>query len=571
MLRMRKQIPVFFLIFTILCLSGVQGRMLDSHSPSKEITANKSAATPGYAIVAHRVNRLSLSVTNYGLLGTGFLLSPPIDFFTGEPVPSCEYPKGKGVEYLFGGAIWVGAVVNGDTLVSQGTNGWTLGREYAPDASPFGDIIYRNASDPNSVSDEDYITVYYDTLTASVENDFFGRPHIPLNIEITQSSYSWSPLSYITKEPVLINFMVKNIGDDILNDVYFGFYMDNDIITPSNTMGYNDDITGYISSADVNFGTNCIYNMPVQIAWAADNDGELADPDPANNAMGLTILNPHIENVNFSYNWWISNGNASLDFGPREHSGVGIWPEDFRDFMTGGIGTPEGDVNKYYIMRNQEIDYDQVYTASISTADPLWMYPDQSIALDFSVGTDTRYLLSFGPISSIAPGQSYPVTVAVVPGKYFHSVEGNVSNLPNDPDTYYSNLNFNGLKSNAVQANWAYDNPGVDTDGDSYFGEYILCDNDTLWVKGDGVPDYRWLSSYPPCCVGIRGNIDSDFNDTIDIADIVYLIAYMFAGGPMPHCPEEIDVNGDGQIDVHDLVDLINYSFNYGPAPIACP
>ncbi|MEW5796243.1 MAG: hypothetical protein AB1772_07755, partial [Candidatus Zixiibacteriota bacterium] len=36
-----------------------------------------------------------------------------------------------------------------------------------------------------------------------------------------------------------------------------------------------------------------------------------------------------------------------------------------------------------------------------------------------------------------------------------------------------------------------YDNPGVDTDSDGYFGEFRVCEGETTWYKGDGVPDFR--------------------------------------------------------------------------------
>ncbi len=73
------------------------------------------------------------------------------------------------------------------------------------------------------------------------------------------------------------------------------------------------------------------------------------------------------------------------------------------------------------------------------------------------------------------------------------------------------------------------------------------------------------------CCVGIRGNIDGDVNNTIDIGDLVYFVEYSFSGGPAPVCMDEADVNGDGSIDVGDLVYLVEYSFSNGPDPVSCP
>jgi len=86
----------------------------------------------------------------------------------------------------------------------------------------------------------------------------------------------------------------------------------------------------------------------------------------------------------------------------------------------------------------------------------------------------------------------------------------------------------------------------------------------------------QWYEDHlkpPPtgCCVGIRGNVDNDGGDAIDISDLVYLVDYMFTGGPAPECFEEADMNGDAALDISDLVWLVDYMFTGGPPPVACP
>ncbi len=73
------------------------------------------------------------------------------------------------------------------------------------------------------------------------------------------------------------------------------------------------------------------------------------------------------------------------------------------------------------------------------------------------------------------------------------------------------------------------------------------------------------------CCVGFRGNIDNDFNDQIDIGDLVYFVAYSFLSGPAPDCFEEADINGSTSIDISDIVMLVSFMFSGGSAPVACP
>lgn len=73
------------------------------------------------------------------------------------------------------------------------------------------------------------------------------------------------------------------------------------------------------------------------------------------------------------------------------------------------------------------------------------------------------------------------------------------------------------------------------------------------------------------CCVGTRGNVDYSAEDAVDIADLVYLVDYMFNGGSTPPCYEEANIDGAGSIDIADLVYLVDYMFTGGPAPGDCP
>jgi hypothetical protein len=80
------------------------------------------------------------------------------------------------------------------------------------------------------------------------------------------------------------------------------------------------------------------------------------------------------------------------------------------------------------------------------------------------------------------------------------------------------------------------------------------------------------LSILGSCCGGIRGNIDGDKDDQIDIVDLVYLVDAMFKGSDMPSCALEADLDGNGIIsDISDLVYLVDYMFTGGPSPTACP
>ncbi len=65
---------------------------------------------------------------------------------------------------------------------------------------------------------------------------------------------------------------------------------------------------------------------------------------------------------------------------------------------------------------------------------------------------------------------------------------------------------------------------------------------------------------------------DVNASGSMDIADVVYLVNYIFASGPAPDPIESADVNCTGSVDISDVVYMVNYIFAAGPAPCAsCP
>ncbi len=508
----------------LLALTGSSfGRARLESGGDRGSAGSFAAQNVAHCVAAHNVGQLVLAVNNNGTFGLGFTVGSQQDCFTGAAIPAggCEYPKGSRNQYLFAASFWIGAVVGRDTLVSVGADGWFQTREMYPDVPPFGDMVYRSIIDPTkpeyvgAVSEQDYIATYTDTFTnLPVENDGFDVVHKPLHIAVTQASYAWS-YSY-AEDIILFDYQIKNIGTQRLQNVYMGVYVDADVCSDCGTRGFDDDIAGFLVTQDRTYFDRCTYTDTIYAAWIADNDGELIPQAPTDrpvpNVTATRIVRTPAETLDVSFNWWVSNGTAALDYGPRERSYVGRLKEQYRDFGTGGSGTPVGDRNKYYTLRNREFDYDQIYTATIGAADTLWQLPPQNIAADVANGYDTRYLLSFGPFD-IPSGGKLPLSFAYFGGRNLHTDPNNATaNLPNNPEAYYANLDFSNLGTNATWAAWIYDNPGVDTDSDGYFGKFRECPRtkqggdstviDTIWYEGDGVPDFKGAS--PPPAPTIR-------------------------------------------------------------------
>jgi len=489
---------------------------------SKESLSLLTASMPSYCLGIHDIGRLVFGITNFGKVGIGRGRGVKFDCFTGIMAPLCEYPKGSNTTYLYKGALWVGAVVGKDTLVSTGNEFNNESREM----HPVTEMIHRSKLERDSpdwedaVSEQDYIAVYVDTFVYGVPNPSYdaleGRRHKPLGIKVTQRSYAWSYGH--TDDFVIIEYEILNIGNRTLKDVYIGMYWDADVhygqrnmnISPDPYGGKGvtdgrDDLSGYLFTYPAQLET-CDFLDTIAIAWTADNNG---DPLPSGefrvpNVAGIRFLSSVLLNRKASFNWWAYNYNPSYDFGPQQK-------KNYR-YMGNGLGTPYGDRRKYALLSNGEIDYDQAYTLTIGQFDPVWLYPNWRISVRASRGIDVQHLISVGPFV-MSPGASVTIPVAFVGGEEFHTDRYNYGrNLSGhyQPDIYYQNLNFSNLAANAIMADRVYDIPGVDSDGDGYKGKFRVCvlDSsfiDSQWVasvaettyyEGDGFPDLK--ASEPP-------------------------------------------------------------------------
>lgn len=492
-------------ILLLMAATAAFGR--PGYDPAEKGAVLSISGTPNIQYLTHDVGQVGFTITNTGFDGKGYL--------NVSGSWTCEFPIGSNLNYLFGSALWVGAVVGNDTLVSVGADGWYGVQEFFPDEGEAGTIITQNV-----ISDQDFICSFADTTTGvslTGEDPYDNRPHMPLYVEVKQKSYAWAQSGL--NEFILFERTVKNIGQDSLHDVWVGLQVDGDVLAGQNGYeGCTDDITGFLSTEN--------------LAYITDNDG-----DPRNGAwdssisprgaIGLKFLGSEPATSQLNYNWYISNGSADLDFGPRL---AGTAEDSLRLFPGGVLGTPGGDKAKYYILSHNEKDYDQLFTAVSHEGEGFLPPPTHpGLAATLADGADTRFLLSFGP-SDINPGDSVRLFYSYVMGNNVHVNSNDYRDYFSDqnPQAFYDRLDFSSLIDNAHAAN-------------------------NIYCELVGLP------------FSLRGDANGD--GQINVGDAVSIVNYIFRNGSAPDPKYLGDANCDGRINVGDAVYLINYIFRSGPAP----
>jgi hypothetical protein len=454
-----------------------------------------------------RVGLLRLCVTNWGFFGSqarrnnetkGGCFNPNPD--EELPAPGCEYPPGSDIDYLFQGGLWIGAKIEGEPYVSVACDGWQHIYELWPDAGDQGAIVERTTRknapcySPDAISEQDIIAVFTDTsadipLSTQDRDPFDNRKHFPLDIQVTQKCYCWS-YEY-AEDFVLIDLILKNIGVRKINEMYMGLYVDADVEhideNPYGPYGAQDDICGF-KHLVTRPQADC--SDTVNLAWIADNDGHgIKGENIFTVKSGIAVTGTRVvrspkPGLKYSFNWWISHtGGPPLDWGPWKRENQSRWADENcyepgkTTFPDNVLGTPGGDCSKYFIMSNEEFDYDQIFACTWpgDHPDERWLDASQ-VCGDLASGYDTRYLLSFGPFEQIAPGESLIITIAYVAGADFHVDPLNLARDPNmtDPNRYYANLDFADLETNAIWAAKVYDNPDMPD-----------------YPCGDGIPDFK--------------------------------------------------------------------------------
>ncbi len=378
------------------------------------------------------VGNIGITVTNFGTIGHGFGLWPQ--------QPNCEYPIGSGIEHLFDGGLWIGAYrsndVNGNgrvgpfvttgavdaSSVSNRGGGFEYTNNIASIVNERSSLIDSKFFSPTAVSHQDLLMEFTDS-NRTLSNGELIVDHVPLGLVITQECYAWNyPFADFF---VIFNYWIKNTSDKYLDSVYVGLWND--------TVVRNTNITSpRTGSPFFDKGGNG-FNDSLKIAYEFDAAGDVGFSD---SYIGIQFLGSSILQDSAHFVSW-----------------------QFRNTSDPKYFAPQNDVQRYKKMVG-EFSEGIVYNDAIAAA--------------IKLRSNRSMLITAGPYTSIAPGDSINIVYAYVAAKKF-----GYDNPALDTDVQKTNL-----YSNAGWAIRAYNgedrngnnilDEGEDLDGNGEITRYIL-------------------------------------------------------------------------------------------------
>ena len=373
----RRYLPVMLLIFASLPLPA-QTRQANSTIHKRFVDDNNNFTSTG---------NIGMTVTNYGVFGDGFVEQAPTD------QPSCEYPRGSGIEHIFDGGLWVGAETPTGIRVTTGAfNSARIGSagsvnfEFTNTAEPTDIVVERSSLpankffSPQAISHQDFIIDFSDTNIIVPGTPIPIPNHQPLGLSVHLETYAWNfPFADAF---VIFNYTITNVGyednRDTLKNVHVGLWADMvvrnvNILPPRVGAPFYQDVgVGRVDNPDT-----------AQMIYAYEYNGS-ANYTGAESYVSLVYLGAKpqrgddlYELGKISTNWWLFSGGN----------------EDWQR-------APSDEASRY--QRMSESIEDDVYWNDV-----------------FRNRNNFMNLISTGPFERIAPDSSVNVVFAVVCGKKF--------------------------------------------------------------------------------------------------------------------------------------------------------
>jgi hypothetical protein len=228
----------------------------------------------------HNVGSVRQVVTNMGTIWRAETTYPGLLY--------CEYPLNSNEEHIGAGGIWIGAISNGDTLVSSADRY----REFYPSGAADDTIWVVSKGDTvdipywsgyTGVSDQDFICRYSDYNKLNIAN------HYPLYLDVIQTSYAWS--SSPLDEMIVYTFYIIPTKNDLEN-VYICYWLDGNV--------------GYRSAGwDFALDDQSHYIPEMNMALAVDPPGGV--DEEAISPLGIKVYPPEEldpASIDWTFQWY---------------------------------------------------------------------------------------------------------------------------------------------------------------------------------------------------------------------------------------------------------------------------
>lgn len=403
------------------------------------------------------VSNVRMTVNNVGTFGNAFRGSYDVLGY-----PSAEFPANSGIEHLFEAGIWVGGLIDGasiavSTAAYDQTSGYSPGRAGYEFTGELGASFQERSSlvdNPNfsaeAVSHQDFVADFTDknVLVPGTQIQISGHDN-PMGLDVHFESYNWN---YAFSDFMLIcNYTVTNNGNSTIEDVYLSMWANevvrNTNITPAGTGGssfYDKGGNGFIDS--------------LSLAYCFDATGDVGNTE---SYVGHKFLGAE-DKDGFHH--------PSLDT---------AFKVNYQTWQFNSVGQPvfffpSSELQRYDKMRdgfNQWPCWDET-----GSQDPrCGQFQNATIQETIEQPGNRSDLVSVGPFTSLAPGESINFAWAWIFAKKNEDGKPNTENNPTQQANLIENAQWAQTAYNGEDVNFnGVLDPGEDRDGDGLITRFIL-------------------------------------------------------------------------------------------------
>lgn len=463
----------YLLLLLILCVNVKSELYAQSLSKAADDDGSKFTT----------IGNIGMTITNFGTIGNRFLTRQ-------QGQPSVQYPKGSGIEHISLAGIWIGAVSqrNGVAAVSTAatdinpsagqsvTLGYELTNDVGAGIKVRSTLPFDQNFDLNAVSHQDFVMDFTDRNRRSGSDTI--PEHNPLGVDIHLESYAWNfPFA---DNFVILNYTIKNVGNDTLLDAYVGMW-NNSIVQNLNLSG--TVISGHMAKSYLD-SMRMMYTFDYNGAFILSSNQRTV----VNSYLGIKLLGTTPFPLKDSANGLYYSNKLIDSLGDlRKNTFFNAWQ----------FNSQSNPYTEYHFPLNDDRKYSRLKASLPIGKIEALNRPNTVTTSDGTPGVAPNSfidLLSVGPFQPLKPGDSIQVSFAVICAKKFGNVVASDDYLATSGPQLRRNLT-----TSAGWAQRAYD-------GEDVNGNNILDANEDS--NGDGKIT-RFTLPQPPRQPRVRAVVEN--------------------------------------------------------------